>query len=303
MPRNIVSAAWLSVFFILTLGLLTPSKVEAQTVSSCPTATSGSVWSKGEWLPCPTPVAYIAQPVPVTALVGDMRYTSGGVVFSWQPGKSVLPTDQVWVKTTAIPAGAWVNALTLQLATAPVPHTLQISGAPATTAEVGQFYSFRPTVVAPAGSSLTYEVSDKPAWARFSAATGTLSGTPPKGSAATDANIVVSVLSGTQSASLPAFNITVEPAAPPAAGTAILSWSRPTQNTDGSPLVNLAGFVIRYGTGSAALLDKQVSIASASATGAEVSNLSPGYWYFEVSAINGANVESQFSVIVGKTIQ
>ena len=303
LPHNIVSAARLSVFLILAAWLLAPSMVEAQTVSSCPTATSGSVWSKGAWLPCPTTVAYIAQPVPVAALVGDMRFTSGGLVFSWQPGKSILPADLVWVKTTASPAGTWVHASTLQLATAPVTQSLQISGAPPTTAGVGQFYSFSPNVVSPAGSSVTYVVSNKPAWAQFGAATGTLSGTPSTGSAATDANIVISVLSGTQSASLPAFNITVQPAAPTAAGAAILSWSRPTKNTDGSPLMNLAGFVIRYGTGSAALLDKQISITSASATSAEVSNLSTGYWYFKVCAINAANLQSEFSAIVGKAIQ
>src|ERR1019366_6803292 len=88
----------------------------------------------------------------------------------------------------------------------PVAQTLQISGTPAPTAEVGQFYSFRPTVVASAGSSLTYAVASKPAWAQFSAATGALSGTPSTGSAATDANIVVSVSNGAQSAALPAFN-------------------------------------------------------------------------------------------------
>ena len=185
--------------------------------------------------------------------------------------------------------------------TAPITQTLQISGAPTTTAEVGQFYSFRPTVVAPAGSSLAYEVSNKPAWAQFSAATGTLSGTPSTGSAATDANIVVSVSSGAQSASLPAFSITVEPAAATTAGAASLSWSVPTTNTNGSPLTNLAGFVIRYGTSSTAL-EKQISIASPSATGAEVSNLSPGNWYFQVAAVNTANVEGQFSAIVGRTI-
>ena len=185
--------------------------------------------------------------------------------------------------------------------TAPITQTLQISGAPTTTAEVGQFYSFRPTVVAPAGSSLAYEVSNKPAWAQFSAATGTLSGTPSTGSAATDANIVVSVSSGAQSASLPAFSITVEPAAATTAGAASLSWSVPTTNTNGSPLTNLAGFVIRYGTSSTAL-EKQISIASPSATGAEVSNLSPGNWYFQVAAVNTANVEGQFSAVVGRTI-
>jgi hypothetical protein len=149
---------------------------------------------------------------------------------------------------------------------------------------------------------LAYEVSNKPAWAQFSAATGTLSGTPSTGSAATDANIVVSVSSGAQSASLPAFSITVEPAAATTAGAASLSWSVPTTNTNGSPLTNLAGFVIRYGTSSTAL-EKQISIASPSATGAEVSNLSPGNWYFQVAAVNTANVEGQFSAVVGRTIE
>ena len=75
----------------------------------------------------------------------------------------------------------------------PAAQTLQISGTPATSAEVGQFYSFTPIVVAPTGSSLTYAVANMPAWAQFSAATGTLSGTPTAGSAATDANILISV--------------------------------------------------------------------------------------------------------------
>jgi len=184
---------------------------------------------------------------------------------------------------------------------APVAQTPQISGTPAPTAEVGQFYSFTPTVVASAGSSLTYAVANKPAWAQFSAATGALSGTPSTGSVATDANIVVSVSNGAQSAALPAFNISVQPATPSVAGTASLSWARPIVNTNGTPLTNLAGYVIRYGTSTTALNNK-MSVASASATGVEITNLSPGNWHFAVIAINTANVESQFSAIVGKTI-
>ncbi len=185
-----------------------------------------------------------------------------------------------------------------------VAQTLKISGTPATTTEVGQFYSFTPTVVASAGSSLTYAVANKPAWAQFSAATGALSGTPATGSVATDANIVIGVSNGTRSTALPAFNITVQPApagtAPPA-GTASLSWSRPTANTDGTPLTNLAGYIIFYGTSNTAL-NNQISVASANATGAEITNLSPGNWYFRIAAINMASVESQFSAMVGKTI-
>ena len=100
----------------------------------------------------------------------------------------------------------------------PPPATLAISGTPSTTAVIGQYYSFTPTVVATGGSSLTYTVSNKPSWAQFSASTGTLSGTPA-GSAATDGNIVLSVSNGSQSASLPAFSIAVE--APPSPRLAV----------------------------------------------------------------------------------
>jgi hypothetical protein len=184
----------------------------------------------------------------------------------------------------------------------PNARTLQISGTPAQTAEVGQFYSFTPTVVASAGSTLIYAVANKPAWAQFSATTGALSGTPSTGSAATDANIVVSVSNGAQSVALSAFNITVQPAGTSTAGTASLIWTRPTENTNGSPLTNLAGYVIRYGTSSTAL-NKSISIASASATSVEITNLSPGTWDFAVSAINTENIESPFSAIVAKRIQ
>jgi hypothetical protein len=204
---------------------------------------------------------------------------------------------------TSITSGGFTYTLGAPGSTAaPVAQTLQISGTPATTAEVGQFYSFSPTVVASAGSTLTYAVANKPAWAQFSATTGALSGTPSTGSVATDANIVVSVSNGAQSAALPAFNITVQPVTSSVAGTASLSWSPPTENTNGTPLTNLAGYVIRYGTSSTALNNK-ISVASASTTGAEITNLSSGNWQFAVSAINTANVESQFSAIVGKTIQ
>ena len=91
---------------------------------------------------------------------------------------------------------------------------LEISGSPATTAEVGKYYSFTPTVVAPAGSSLTYNVTNRPAWAQFSAKTGTLAGKPPAGSGS-DGGIVISVSDGAQSAALPAFAIKIAAASAP----------------------------------------------------------------------------------------
>jgi len=88
----------------------------------------------------------------------------------------------------------------------------------------------------------------------------------------------------------------------PVTGSAYITWSAPTQNTDGSPLTNLAGYVIQYGT-SIASLNNQISIGSANSTNTEIENLSPGTWFFEIAAVNILNVEGQFSSIVSATIQ
>lgn len=187
----------------------------------------------------------------------------------------------------------------LGVATPPPP--LQISGTPAGTATVGRYYAFNPTVVAPGGSSLTYSIANKPSWASYSTATGALTGTPGAANTAVDSHIVVSVSNGAQSASLAAFNITV--LAPPAAATggATLSWSRPSANTNGTPLTDLAGYIVRYGT-SAAALSTQIQVASPNTTDLQIDNLSAGNWYFEVAAVNTANVASAFSSPVSEAV-
>ena len=121
----------------------------------------------------------------------------------------------------------------------------QISGTPATSVNVGQSYSFTPTATDADGDNLSFSVQNAPGWAQFDSATGTLSGTPGAGTAGTTPNIVITVSDGSLSASLPAFSITVNQVA---MGSATLTWTAPTQNTDGSPLTDLAGYRIRYGT-------------------------------------------------------
>ncbi len=183
-----------------------------------------------------------------------------------------------------------------------VPQTLKISGTPATTATVGEYYSFTPTVVASAGASLTYKIVNKPTWATYNATSGTLSGTPTASSVGLDRNIEIIVQSGTTQADLPKFEITVDPAtADGPAGTASLSWAKPVKNTDGSTLTNLAGYVILYGTNAAAL-NSRISVNSPS-TAMEIDSLSPGKWYFQVAAVNTAGVQSQFTPIVSTTVQ
>src|SRR5213076_2167295 len=82
-----------------------------------------------------------------------------------------------------------------------------ISGTPATTATTGVAYSFTPTASDPDGDTLTYSITNRPAWATFSTTTGQLQGTPT--AAGTFASISISVSDGKASASLASFSIVV----------------------------------------------------------------------------------------------
>jgi hypothetical protein len=174
-----------------------------------------------------------------------------------------------------------------------------ISGTPATSANAGTAYSFTPTAADPNHNTLTFSIVNLPGWASFNAQTGALSGTPQAGDAGTYSNIGISVSDGTSTASLAAFSITVTQAA---SGSVTLSWVAPTQNTDGSPLTNLAGFHIYYGT-SAGNLSQSVQIANPSLTTYVLSNLAAGTWYFSVNDFTTANVESAVSNVASTTIQ
>jgi hypothetical protein len=184
--------------------------------------------------------------------------------------------------------------------TPPVPtnRAPTISGAPASSITTGQTYSFQPTASDPDGQTLTFSITNRPAWAAFDSSTGRLTGTPSSAQTGTFAGITIRVTDGTASASLPAFSITVSA---PQTGTATLRWTPPTQNEDGTPIVNLSGYRVYYGT-STSNLNQVVTIPNASITSAVIENLTPATWYFALKAYNSANVESSFSNIASKTI-
>jgi hypothetical protein len=106
-------------------------------------------------------------------------------------------------------ASAALAAFSITVTPTVVNRAPAISGAAASSAHEGVAYSFTPAASDPDGDSLTFNVSNKPAWAGFSASTGRLSGTPPAGSAGNYQGIVISVSDGSLSASLPAFSINV----------------------------------------------------------------------------------------------
>ena len=174
-----------------------------------------------------------------------------------------------------------------------------ISGTPAGSATAGQAWSFQPTASDPDGQTLTFSIVNRPSWASFNTSTGRLSGTPSSSHVGTYSGITISASDGSLSASLAPFAIAV---ADVQLGSATLSWTPPTLNEDGTPITNLRGYRIYYGT-SSANLGTVLDIPNAGIATAVVENLSAGTWYFAVKAYNTLNVESSLSNIASKTIQ
>lgn len=178
-------------------------------------------------------------------------------------------------------------------------HAPTISGTPGTSASVNTAYSFKPTASDPDGDKLTFQVANKPAWASFDSATGRLYGTPSSAAGGTFKNVQITVSDGSAAAALPAFSIVVADAARVASAT--LNWQPPTQNSDGTPLTNLAGYKVRYGS-SAGALTQAVAINNPGVTTYVIDNLSAGTWYFAMSAVSTAGTESNPTAVVSMTI-
>jgi hypothetical protein len=173
-----------------------------------------------------------------------------------------------------------------------------ISGTPPAQTMQDQQYTFTPTASDANGDTLTFSITNKPAWATFTASSGVLSGTPTAGQVATYSNIQISVSDGTTTTSLPAFSITVVATA---TGSATLTWNPPTQNTDGSTLNNLAGYKVYWGT-SQGNYTNSVTVNSPGLATYVVDQLTPATWYFAVSAINTVGVESALSNVASKQV-
>jgi hypothetical protein len=84
-------------------------------------------------------------------------------------------------------------------------------------------------------------------------------------------------------------------------GSATLSWTPPTQNTDQTPLTNLAGYTIYYGLSPTALT-QTIQLADPSATSYIVANLGAATYYFAVAAYSSLGWEGPNSTPVSKTI-
>jgi len=166
-----------------------------------------------------------------------------------------------------------------------------ISGNPTAAVKIGDFYSFSPSASDPDGDKLTFAIRNQPRWADFNKATGKLSGYPTLGDVGTYKDISISVSDDTVTASLPRFSISVDQVG---MLSTTLSWNPPTQNDDGTALVDLAGYKIYWGT-TPGNYTRSVTINNPGLTTYVVDNLSAGTYEFVATSFNTSGVESVYS--------
>jgi hypothetical protein len=175
-----------------------------------------------------------------------------------------------------------------------------ISGTPATTATAGKAYSFTPTAKdADASDKVTFTIANKPSWAAFDVATGALTGTPAAADVGASQPIEIAATDGNAVTSLPQFTITV--GAGSSGKSVSLAWTPPTQNSDGSSLVDLKGYKIHYGTESENYTSS-VSVDNPGLTRYVIDSLPTGKVYIAMTAYNASGAESPFSHEVAVTV-
>ena len=191
----------------------------------------------------------------------------------------------------------------IQVAAAPVENTAPvISGAPAGSVTANEAYSFRPGASDADGDQLTFNISNKPAWASFSTSSGRLSGTPTDSHVNTYSGIIISVTDGTDTASLDTFSIKVS-GTETQTGSVTLNWTAPVARTDGNPILmsEIAGFTIHYGT-STGDYSNRLSVDDGSATSASIADLQVGTYYLTVTTRDSEGRESGNSAEIAKVV-
>ena len=173
-----------------------------------------------------------------------------------------------------------------------------ISGTPSNVAVVGVNWSFTPNGNDVDGDVLTFSVTNLPDWAIFEESNGRISGAPRLGDSAVYEDIVVSVSDGQLTASLPAFDINVSQVAN---GSATLTWTAPTMNSDGTPLTDLASYRIYYGF-SEGNYPNEINVQNPGITSYVVENLPPNTYFFVTTSVNSSGIESAFSNVASTTI-
>ena len=198
-----------------------------------------------------------------------------------------------------------VDEVPVELAVPPEPAAsgaeLTISGTPVATVVALDRYSFTPTTANAGDSALAFSISGRPAWADFDELTGELSGTPEEADVNLYQAIAISVTDGSSHANLAPFSIEVS-AIGAATGSITLSWTPPTENEDGTPLMDLAGYRVQW-RNSPGIYTHSMTIDNPGLTRMVIDSLTPGTYEFVATSINTSGMESRFSNPITKVVQ
>jgi hypothetical protein len=149
-------------------------------------------------------------------------------------------TDMISIEVSDSHAATQLPAFRIQVsstATTPPPDNRPptIAGVPATTATVGQTYTFAPVGDDPDDNTLTYSIQNRPSWMTFTSATGRVTGTPATANIGSTGVIVITVSDGSATASLEfTVNVVAAPSTPPVNRAPTITGTPATRVTVGS---------------------------------------------------------------------
>ena len=156
------------------------------------------------------------------------------------------------------------------------------------------------TVKSGAASTLTWSSTNATACTASGGWTGSLATSGARATSAVNATTTYTIsCAGIGGTATQSAIVTV--AASSNSGTAIVSWVAPTIDTDGTPVTNLSGYTIYYGT-SQSDLTQSVVVSGTSTLSYEITGLASGTWYFGVAADAADGTESAMSSIGSKTL-
>lgn len=192
--------------------------------------------------------------------------------------------------TTTSTSGSGSTGSTNTNVTVPTVAPLSISGAPNRQVVANQPYWFRPVATDPNGTGLRFGIANQPRWSNFNPTTGEITGTPSSADVGMYRGVTVTVTAGTQMRAL-AFDVEVVQVG---TSSVTLTWTPPTENEDGTPLTNLAGYRIRYGSQSGNYTSV-VNLTNPGLATYVLGGLASGTYYVVISAYNQSGIESGYS--------
>jgi hypothetical protein len=144
-----------------------------------------------------------------------------------------------------------------------------------------------------------YQIENAPPWTSFDVATGALAGTPLSTDMGTYADVRIFIGDPDRPIVLASFSIDV--VASEGSHGLRLSWSPSTMNTDGSVLLDLAGYRIYQGSSPDAF-GRPVAVDNPGVTAYVFDSLAPGTHYFAMTAINSDGIESEMSNVYSASL-